>query len=196
MANGKKKGHVLAVPLPVQGHVRPLMKLCRLISSRGVKVTFVNSEYVHRKILASDHQQNDDDDNMVLTSIPDGLPPDDDRKDGVAMLASLKTTMAANLTDLIERINSSKSSDERISCVVADASVGWIFEVAEKMGIQVVGFLSSSAASFAIMHHSPTLIQQRILDLNGMCWFHFTFCMQLISSISYCYSYFYYYYII
>lgn len=161
------------------------MKLCRLISSRGVKVTFVNTEHVHRKILASNHQQNDDDDNMVLTSIPDGLPPDDDRKDGVAMLASLKTTMAANLRDLIERINSSKSSDERISCVVADASVGWIFEVAGKMGIQVVGFLSSSAASFAIMHHSPTLIQQRILDLNGMCWFDFTFCMQLINFFNF-----------
>ncbi|KAK4436998.1 UDP-glycosyltransferase 83A1 [Sesamum alatum] len=82
-----KRPHVLAVPFPAQGHVGPLMKLCRLIANHGIKVTFVNTQHIHNRILAASLMLSDQDtddkeeDNMVLTSIPDGLAPDDDRND-------------------------------------------------------------------------------------------------------------------
>lgn len=127
-----KRGHVLAVPFPAQGHVTPLMKLSRLIASHGFKVTFVNTDFIHNKIsragaALSDHHQHD----VVLTSISYGLAVDDDRSNGFKLWESLKATMAGYLTELVEKIN---SVDEKISCIIADITLGWILEIAESLG--------------------------------------------------------------
>lgn len=191
-ANRKKRPHVLAVPLPLQGHVTPLMKLCRQISSHGVKVTFVNTGYIHDQILAATDNDNDNDNNLVLTSIPDGLSPDDDRKDVGKVVGSLESTMAASLTDLIQKINESCDGDEKISCVIADLSVFWVLEVAERFGAEAVGYVPVSAAAMALALHIPSLVQQGYLRQNGsfqltcnLLFFfvlaHFLFKKQLIS---------------
>ena len=69
-----KRAHVLAVPIPAQGHVKPLMSLCRQIAKHGIKVTFVNAESIHRKILSASPQQDEDEDdsdhNLVMETIP------------------------------------------------------------------------------------------------------------------------------
>ena len=41
--------HVLVISYPAQGHVAPLMKLSPQIAAQGVKVTFVNTEFIHEK---------------------------------------------------------------------------------------------------------------------------------------------------
>ncbi|KAG8379269.1 hypothetical protein BUALT_Bualt07G0071000 [Buddleja alternifolia] len=161
-----KKPHVLAVPFPAQGHVTPLMKLSRLIVRRGIKVTFVNTEYVHDKILTAAMSDQDEQNDVVLASIPDGLPPEDDKNNAFKLLESLKGSMKGYLTDLIEKINCS-NSDEKISCIIADITVGWILEIAEKFGAEPVGFTPASAASLAVTLHIPNLIQQGHLDING-----------------------------
>ncbi|KAK4381938.1 UDP-glycosyltransferase 83A1 [Sesamum angolense] len=170
IAKGKRP-HVLAVPFPAQGHVTPLMKLSRLISNHGIKVTFVNTQHIHHKILASlmlsDQDTKDkEEDSMVLTSIPDGLAPDDDRNDAFKLIESLRSTMAASLTDLIHKINCS-NSDEKVSCILADITVGWVLEVAERVGAEPVGFSPAAAASLAVTLHIPKLIERGNLDGDG-----------------------------
>lgn len=163
---GKRRGHVLAVPFPAQGHVTSLFKLSRLIASHGVKVTFVNTEFIHNKIA---HRQElvGDTDNLVLASISDGLAADDDRSNGFELWESLKRTMASHLLELIEKINRS-NCDEKISCLIADVTVGWILEIAEDLGAECVGFTPGSAASLAMILRIPDLIEQGSLDSNGM----------------------------
>ncbi|KAL0393629.1 UNVERIFIED_CONTAM: UDP-glycosyltransferase 83A1 [Sesamum latifolium] len=164
-----KKPHVLAVPYPAQGHVKPLMKLSRQIARHGIKVTFVNIECIHEKIVAAARMSDseEEDDNIVLTSVPDGRGPDDDQNDTFKLLESLRNTMPGFLTGLIESINRS-NGDERVSCVIADITIGWVLETAEKMGAEAVLFSPPSAAAMAIILHIPRLLEEGNLDSNGL----------------------------
>ncbi|KAH6825054.1 hypothetical protein C2S53_014048 [Perilla frutescens var. hirtella] len=160
------KSHVLAVPAPAQGHLKPLMSLCHEIAKQGIKVTFVNPQTVHDKIVAAAKFSPEDESNMILTSIPDGLKPDEDPNDPYVLLESLPRTMPETLSDLIEKINSS-NPNEKISCVIADLGFGWALDIAEMMGAEFVGFSPPSIASFAVILHIPKLIKQGNLDVNG-----------------------------
>eukprot|EP00250_Pteridium_aquilinum_P026878 c3375_g1_i1 orf=79-1530(-) len=51
MASSLRKHHALAVPLPGQGHINPLMRFCKkLASEEGFTITFVNIEPLHHRI--------------------------------------------------------------------------------------------------------------------------------------------------
>lgn len=107
-----KKPHVLAVPFPAQGHVKPLMKLSRQIAKHGIKVTFVNIECVHHQIVSSakiSKDEDEDEGNVVLTTVGDGRSPEDDPND-VFKLFALRSSMPLSLTNLIETINSRRGS--------------------------------------------------------------------------------------
>lgn len=76
--NMEKKGHAVCVPFPAQGHVIPFMKLAKLLHSRGFYVTFVNTEYNHRRLIRSqgpDFVKGFQD--FQFETIPEGLPPSD-----------------------------------------------------------------------------------------------------------------------
>ncbi|KAK6137337.1 hypothetical protein DH2020_028918 [Rehmannia glutinosa] len=163
-----KKAHVLAVPFPAQGHVKPLMKLSRQIAKRGIKVTFVNIESIHEKIVASAKMagEEEEEDNIILTSIPDGRNPEDDPNDTFKLLESLRITMPGLLTGLIERINSS-NDQEKISCVIADISIGWVLETAREVGAEPVVFSPPSAAALAVIFQIPKLLEEGNLDSYG-----------------------------
>ncbi|KAL8556688.1 hypothetical protein ACS0TY_004222 [Phlomoides rotata] len=156
------KVHVLAVPCPAQGHVKPLMKLCRQIAKHGIKVTFVNIQSIHDKLVAGKEE-----DNIVqLASIPDAPVEDDDKDDPFKLLKNLQITMPDSLQDLIQEINRS-NPDEKVRFVIADTAVAWILDTAEKMGAEPLLFSPASAAFNTLMSHLPKLLQDGILDING-----------------------------
>lgn len=146
----EKQPHVLAVACPAQAHVRSFLQFCNKIATEGIKVTFVNTEFVHSKIITAMTEKekeefDDDDDGVILASIPDGLQDLNDRIDPLKIMESLKRVMPAHLMDLIITINN--QSNEPITAVIADATVGWILDVAERIGVQQFGFWSSGPAS-------------------------------------------------
>ncbi|KAL0442123.1 UNVERIFIED_CONTAM: hypothetical protein Sradi_0151200 [Sesamum radiatum] len=114
-------------------------------------------------MLSDQDTKDKEEDSMVLSSIPDGLAPDDDRNDAFKLIESLRSTMAASLTDLIHKINCS-NSDEKVSYILADITVGWVLEVAERVGAEPVGFSPAAAASLAVTLHIPKLIERGNLD--------------------------------
>ncbi|KAH7847407.1 hypothetical protein Vadar_025732 [Vaccinium darrowii] len=96
--------HVLAIPYPSQGHVIPLLELAQRLAQHGFKVTFVNSEFNHKRVMNALDRDNVGN-HVNLVSIPDGLEPWEDRNDLRKLTASALEVMPGKLEELIEKIN-------------------------------------------------------------------------------------------
>lgn len=160
-----RKRNVLAIPFPAQGHVNSLMNFSHRLAQHGFKITFVNSDFNHKRVLMSSRESllgSQSQSQIRLLSIPDGLGPEDDRNDLGKLVCSMMSTMPDMLEKLIEDLSS--DSDFEISCVVADVNVAWALEVAAKLGIKGVALWTASAATFAMQYHIPKLIHDGIIE--------------------------------
>ncbi|XP_031095896.1 UDP-glycosyltransferase 83A1-like [Ipomoea triloba] len=155
--------HIIAIPYPAQGHVIPLMELCLCLVKHGCKVTFVNSEFNHKRIIESMSEADDVLINFV--SVPDGLAVEEDRNDLKKLTEALFEVVPGKLEALIHNIN--ESDENRVSCVIADENLGWALELAKKLGLQRVAFWPAAATSLTMMFNVPKLIDDGIVGKNG-----------------------------
>ncbi|KAG6417421.1 hypothetical protein SASPL_119579 [Salvia splendens] len=101
------KAHAVCVPFPAQGHVSPMLKLAKLLHHNGFFITFVNTDYNHRRLINSrgpaavaglpDFR---------FATIPDGMPPSDadSTQDFPSLCLSTSTTCLEPLCDLIQSL--------------------------------------------------------------------------------------------
>lgn len=160
--------HIVAIPFPAQGHVKPLMKLSLLVASRGIKVTFVNTEFIHSLIMATTTTllEADELNRIKYVSLPDGLCPDNDRN-GVELMDSMERVTSAHLRDLVKEINTSTDEDP-VTCIIADLSVYWALQVAEQVGVLGIPFYPAGPGTLALNFQVPRLIEEGILGTDGM----------------------------
>jgi len=159
------KPHVLVIPFPAQGHVIPLMELSKCLADHGFKVTFVNTEYIHKRVLDAMADASDIGDEIHLVSIPDGMQAWEDRNDLGKLFQAIIQVMPRKLEELIKRIN--EIEGDKITCVIADGTQGWALEVAEKMKIRRAAFCPAAAAIMGLVFGIPKLIQDGIIHSKG-----------------------------
>ncbi|XP_061369284.1 UDP-glycosyltransferase 83A1-like [Gastrolobium bilobum] len=157
--------HVMVVPYPVQGHVIPLMELSLYLVKHGIKITFVNTKDNHERILSSFPSGNDSLSQICLVWISDGLESSEERKKPGKSSEAVLRVMPEKVEELIECINGSES--EKITCVLADQSIGWALDIAEKKGIQRAAFCPAAAAQLVLGLSIPKLIENGIIDKDG-----------------------------
>ncbi|XP_028801346.1 7-deoxyloganetin glucosyltransferase-like [Neltuma alba] len=144
-----QKPHIVCLPFPAQGHVNPFMKLAKLLHSNGFHVTFVNSEFIHKRLaqsLGSDFVKGLPD--FRFETIPDGLPQSEtDAQDIPALIDSTRKHCYGPLKELIGKLNSLSSSSgvPAVSCIIADANMGFAEKVADEFGIPEIRFWTASA---------------------------------------------------
>ncbi|KAK6276150.1 hypothetical protein POUND7_005859 [Theobroma cacao] len=144
------------------------MKLSLQIAAHGVKVTFVNFEPIHDKIIASTPGIHGKQGLISCASIFDGLELESDRNDAVEFTESTGRVMPGQLMNLIEKINQCNTTNkEQITCVIVDVSIGWALEVAKNMGIEGVAVHTAGPAGLALALCIPQLIKDEILGDDG-----------------------------
>ncbi|CAJ1947100.1 unnamed protein product [Sphenostylis stenocarpa] len=160
--------NLLILPFPVQGHVNPMMNLSQKMVEHGCKITFVNSDFTQKKVMSSVTKQEslEESPTIKLVSIPDGLGPDDDRRDLGKLCDTVLSTMPSMLEKLIEDIH--VNGGDKITCIVADVTMGWALQVGRKLGIKGVLCWTASATMFALEYNIPKLIQHAIIDFHGV----------------------------
>ncbi|BAT83295.1 hypothetical protein LR48_Vigan843s001000 [Vigna angularis] len=158
--------HFLCLPFPVQGHVNPLMQFSLLLAKHGCKVTFVHTEFSHRRA-NTEGGDNMEEVLVEMVTLPDGLDPQDDRSDVAKLLFSMKSTMPALLPKLIQDIDAS-DIENKITCIIVTINMGWALEVGNKMGIKGALLSPPSATSLASVACIPNLIEDGIIDSQGL----------------------------
>ncbi|XP_030537684.2 UDP-glycosyltransferase 83A1-like [Rhodamnia argentea] len=161
----ERRPHVLAIPFPAQGHVGPLMKLSRQVARRGIRVTFMNTESVHTRMLQAWGDGDRPWGGIEMATIPDGMEEIKDMRD-IEKVAEMRVkVMSGRLEELLRKMNS--SWDEKVTCVLADATLGWAFEVAEKMGIKRAMFWPTVVPGLVLSISTPRLVEAGVIDNCG-----------------------------
>ncbi|GLU20497.1 hypothetical protein SLE2022_366910 [Rubroshorea leprosula] len=142
------KPHVVCVPFPAQGHVTPLMQLAKLLHYRGFHITFVNTEFNHRRFIRSRgtdavHGLPD----FCFETISDGLPLSDrDATQDVPPLCdATRKNCLVPFSELLGKLNSQVPP---VTCVVSDGVMGFGVRAAEALGIPAVQLWTASACGF------------------------------------------------
>ncbi|KAL6633520.1 hypothetical protein ACP70R_026191 [Stipagrostis hirtigluma subsp. patula] len=161
--------HAVLLPYPAQGHVTPFLQLAKVLHSRGIFITYVNSEYNHRRLLRSRGAGSlaglDD---FRFETIPDGLPPaenDDVTQDIPSLCVSLSRNGPAPLRDLLARLNGA-SGRPPVTCVIPDGFMTFAQRVANEMGIPALVFMTTSACGFMAYLQFFELIERGYVPLK------------------------------
>nr|XP_048328468.1 7-deoxyloganetin glucosyltransferase-like [Ziziphus jujuba var. spinosa] len=132
-----------------------MLKLAKLLHSRGFHITFVNTECNHKRFLKSlgpDSLHGLPD--FRFETIPDGLPPSDAdaTQDLVPLVEAIMEKMLAPFCDLVKRLNdmtrTCNDSPPSVTRIVSDGFMPFTIAAGRELGIPVVFFYTIPACSF------------------------------------------------
>ncbi|KAI3970259.1 hypothetical protein MKX01_023906 [Papaver californicum] len=158
--------HVVCIPFPAQGHINPMLKLAKLLHNKGIHITFVNTEFNHKRLIKSrglDSVKGLPD--FLFHTIPDGLPPTydvDSTQDIHSLCLSTKKNCGAPFRKLLTTLNET-SGIPRVSCVVSDGNMSFTLAVAKEFGLPEYLFWTTSACGFMGYLHYPHLLEKGLI---------------------------------
>ncbi|OEL15543.1 7-deoxyloganetin glucosyltransferase, partial [Dichanthelium oligosanthes] len=136
----------------------------------GFHITYVNSEYNHRRFLRSrgaDAVAGLPD--FRFATIPDGLPPCDAdvTQDSAALCHSTMTTYLAHFRALLADLNGTAGVPP-VTCVVADGCLTFSIDSAADLGVPCALLWTASACGALAYHHYPLFIDKGIVPLKDV----------------------------
>ncbi|XP_058766138.1 7-deoxyloganetin glucosyltransferase-like [Vicia villosa] len=172
--SAEKKPHAILIPSPAQGHINPLFKLAKLLHLKGFHITFVNTEYNHKRLLKSRGSNAFDGfTDFNLETIPDGLPPvegddGDVTQDIVAVTVSLRKNFHQFFGELLTRLHESAIAGliPPVTCLVSDCYMPFTIQAAEERALPILLFCPTSACSFLSNLHFGTLVERGLIPLK------------------------------
>ncbi|EFJ06399.1 hypothetical protein SELMODRAFT_430671 [Selaginella moellendorffii] len=157
-----RKVHVLAFPAPAQGHISPMIHLCKFIAQDpSFTISWVNIDSLHDEFVKHWVAPAGLED-LRLHSIPFSwkLPRGVDAN--VAGNVGDWFTAAARelpggLEDLIRKLG---EEGDPVSCIVSDYICDWTQDVADVFGIPRIILWSGNAAWTSFEYHIPELLEK------------------------------------
>ncbi|XVE86803.1 hypothetical protein DITRI_Ditri18aG0063600 [Diplodiscus trichospermus] len=162
--------HAVCVPFPAQGHISPMLQLAKLLHSRGFHITFVNTDFNHRRFIRSRGAEAVEGlPDFQSETIPDGLPPSDcDATQDVPLLCdSTRRTCLAPFLELLAKLNSSPDLPP-ITCIVTDGIMSCGAKAAELIGVPYAQLWTSSPISYLGYLHYRELAERGIFPFKAI----------------------------
>ncbi|KAJ4952284.1 hypothetical protein NE237_029116 [Protea cynaroides] len=164
----ENKPHAVCVPYPAQGHITAMFKVAKLLHHRGFHITFVNTEFNHRRLIKSrgpDSVKGLPD--FHFHTIPDGLPPSDTdaNQEVSALCKSTSKTCLVPFNNLLSQLNSDVNIPP-VTCIVSDGAMSFTLEAAEELGVPQVLFWTHSACGFWAYMNYYLLMERGLIPLK------------------------------
>ncbi|RDX96334.1 7-deoxyloganetin glucosyltransferase [Mucuna pruriens] len=162
-----QKPHAVCVPHPPQGHINPMLKLAKLLHFKGFHITFVNTEYTHKRLLKSKGPDSIKGlPSFRFETIPDGLPEPvvDATQDIPSLCDSTRTNCLPHFKNLLTKIKTSDAPP--ITCIVSDGVMTFTLDAAQELGVPQVFFWTPSACGFMCYIQYQQLIQKGLTPLK------------------------------
>ncbi|KAK3414145.1 hypothetical protein EUGRSUZ_I02655 [Eucalyptus grandis] len=165
--------HAVVIPFPAQGHINPILMLARILHHRGFHITFVHTEYNHKRLLKSRGLTSLDGlPRFRFETIPDG-PQSDSDEDVTQHIPSLCESTSKNclvpFMDLLGRLNDKSVDDTevpKVSCVIADGGMSFALDAAEKLRLPGVLFWTPSACGSLVYTQYHMLREKGLFPLK------------------------------
>lgn len=171
------KAHAIMVALPYQGHLSPLIDLAMKLASKGITVTFINTQHAHNQMATSQHASSDHELDIFsearasgldisYSTISDGFPLEFDRDLNVLEFWEFQIRHFPSL--VAEFVGDIIASSSSTPFLVADTFSMWHRVVADKYNLVNVSFWTEPAIVFAIDYHLHLLTQNGHYPPKGM----------------------------
>ncbi|KVH98233.1 UDP-glucuronosyl/UDP-glucosyltransferase [Cynara cardunculus var. scolymus] len=144
----KTKYHVVFVPFPAQSHIKCMLKLARLLHHKGLHITFVNTEFSHKRLLESGGPHSlDGAPGFRFETISDGFVCKHgsnivDVTEMDELYNSLRTNCLAPFLDLVARL------ETHVTCIISDAFMPFPIDAAQKLQVPILQFWTFAATGF------------------------------------------------
>ncbi|KAL0738228.1 hypothetical protein Bca4012_014438 [Brassica carinata] len=148
--------HVMLVSFQGQGHVNPLLRLGKLIASKGALVTFVTTELWGKKMRQANRIVDGELKPVGSGSIrfeffDEEWADDDDRRgDFLLYISHLEQVGKREVSKLVRRY---EEANEPVSCLINNPFIPWVCHVAEEFDIPCAVLWVQSCACFSAYYH-------------------------------------------
>ncbi|KAF9665695.1 hypothetical protein SADUNF_Sadunf16G0150200 [Salix dunnii] len=140
----ERESHVLVLPLPLQGHINPMLQFSKRLESKGLKVTLIITPYI-AKSMQGQHSS------INLEPIFDGSKEGEMAANIDKYFERYKLIMPHSLSKLIDRYN---GTEYPVKFLIYDSVLPWALDVARNKGIEGGPFFTQTFAVTAVLYHA------------------------------------------
>lgn len=149
----QRRGRLLLFPLPLQGHINPMLQLANILHSKGFKITIIHTTF------NSPNQPNYP--HFTFKNLSDSLNASSADIDNVLILLKTINTACVEpfrdcLAQLLRDANE-EEGEEPVLCLISDAILFFTQYVADELKVPRIVLRTSSLASFHVFHSYPML---------------------------------------
>ncbi|KAL5703453.1 4-alpha-glucanotransferase [Ranunculus cassubicifolius] len=139
----KNKGHVLLLPLPLQGHINPMLQFGKRLVSKGLKTTLATTVYLS-KSMHMNHCK------VGIETISDGFDETGPLWSQEIYFLTLKEVGSRTLGELIKKFS---CSNEPITGLVCDSNLSWGLDVGKEFGLVTAHLYTQPCGVSSIFYH-------------------------------------------
>lgn len=151
---------VVLFPLPLQGHISPMLQLANILYSRGFSITIMHTCF------NSPNYSNYT--NFTFHSIPDGLSESEaSTADLTALLTLLNVNCVTPFRDCLAKLLSD-SLEEPVACMITDAIWHFTEAVADSFKLPRILLRTNSVSSFLAFGSLLLMQEKGYLPIQGV----------------------------